>query len=158
MAARCGGLMLIQEMTRGDSLSRLKSMRLGRLACAKDAQPYITPFYFSFAGNYLYSFSTVGQRIEWMRENPLVCVETDEVMSSQDWVSIIIFGRYQELTDTAEWEQERAIAHELLQRYPDWWEPGYAKTKIDGRDRPLDPVYFRIEITKTTGRRATANG
>jgi nitroimidazol reductase NimA-like FMN-containing flavoprotein (pyridoxamine 5'-phosphate oxidase superfamily) len=150
--------MLIQEMTRGDSLSLLKSMRLGRLACAKDAQPYITPFYFSFAGNYLYSFSTVGQRIDWMRENPLVCVETDEVMSSQEWVSIIIFGRYQELTDTAEWERERAVAHELLQHHPDWWEPGYVKTTIDGRERPLDPVYFRIEITETTGHRATANG
>jgi nitroimidazol reductase NimA-like FMN-containing flavoprotein (pyridoxamine 5'-phosphate oxidase superfamily) len=150
--------MLIQEMTRGDSLSLLKSMRLGRLACAKDVQPYITPFYFSFARNYLYSFSTVGQRIEWMRENPLVCVETDEVMSSQEWVSIIIFGSYQELADTPEWERERASAHDLLQRHPDWWEPGYVKTTIDGRDRPLDPVYFRIEISETAGHRATANG
>ena len=32
--------------------------------------------------DYLYSFSTVGQKIEWMRANPNVCVETDEVTNS----------------------------------------------------------------------------
>jgi nitroimidazol reductase NimA-like FMN-containing flavoprotein (pyridoxamine 5'-phosphate oxidase superfamily) len=146
--------MLIHEITKGDGLKVLKNIRLGRLACAKGAQPYITPFYFVFSGNYLYSFSTVGHRIDWMRENPLVCVETDEVVSPEEWLSIIIFGRYEELPDTLEWERERAIAHELLQHNKAWWEPGYAKTIIDGTERPLIPVYFRIEILEVTGHRA----
>ena len=147
--------MLIQELTKGESLSILKNMRLGRLACSKDDQPYITPFYFSLSGHCLYSFSTVGQRIEWMRKNPLVCVETDKVVSSHDWVSIIILGRYEELLDTPDWERERAIAHELLQRCADWWEPGYSKTILHGTERPLVPVYFRIEIVEITGHRAS---
>ena len=145
----------IQEITKGESLSLLKGMRLGRLACSKDGQPYITPFYFDLSGDCLYSFSTVGQHVEWMRKNPLVCVETDRVVSPQDWLSIIIMGRYEELPDTPEWQRERTIAHELLQRNPDWWEPGYTKTIVHGTERPLVPVYFRIQMNEITGRRGS---
>jgi nitroimidazol reductase NimA-like FMN-containing flavoprotein (pyridoxamine 5'-phosphate oxidase superfamily) len=70
-------------------------------------------------------------------------------------VSIIILGRYEELLDTPDWERERAIAHELLQRCADWWEPGYSKTILHGTERPLVPVYFRIEIVEITGHRAS---
>jgi nitroimidazol reductase NimA-like FMN-containing flavoprotein (pyridoxamine 5'-phosphate oxidase superfamily) len=148
--------MLIQEITKQDSFNRLANMRLGRLACAQGAQPYILPFYFAYDSNYLYSFSTVGKKIEWMRVNPLVCVETDEVMSSEEWVSIIIFGRYEELPNTLEWEAERARAHELLQRKAIWWEPGYVKTIVQGAERQLVPVYFRIYIEQITGHQGSS--
>jgi nitroimidazol reductase NimA-like FMN-containing flavoprotein (pyridoxamine 5'-phosphate oxidase superfamily) len=148
--------MLIQEITKQDSLNRLTNMRLGRLACAQGAQPYITPFYFAYDSNYLYSFSTVGQKIDWMRVNPLVCVETDEVQSSEEWVSMIIFGRYEELPNTLEWETERERAHKLLQQKAIWWEPGYVKTIVQGAERPLVPVYFRIYIEQITGHQGSA--
>ena len=112
---------------------------------------------FHFSDNYLYSFATVGQKIEWMRANPLVCVEMDEVVTSEEWVSIIIFGRYQELPDTSEWKKERVLAYELLQRKANWWEPGYAKTIVHGTERPLVPVYFRIQILRVTGHHSTAD-
>jgi nitroimidazol reductase NimA-like FMN-containing flavoprotein (pyridoxamine 5'-phosphate oxidase superfamily) len=147
--------MLIQEITEEDSLNRLTHMRLGRLACAQDAQPYVTPFYFAYDSNCFYSFSTVGQRIDWMRVNPLVCVETDSVVSSEEWVSIIIFGRYEELPDTPQWETARGHAHELLEQKATWWEPGYVKTIIQGAERPLVPVYFRIHIEQITGHQGT---
>ncbi|HVB55048.1 MAG TPA: pyridoxamine 5'-phosphate oxidase family protein [Candidatus Acidoferrales bacterium] len=147
--------MLIREIAGQDSLKRLAHMRLGRLACAQGAQPYVAPFYFVYDSDYLYSFSTVGQRINWMRANPLVCVETDEVVSLEEWVSIIIFGRYEELPNTPEWETARERAHQLLQKRPTWWEPAYAKTIVQGAERPLVPVYFRIYIDQITGHQAS---
>jgi uncharacterized protein len=99
--------MLIQEMAKEENLSLLANMHLGRLGCAQGAQPYIAPFYFAYDSNYLYGFSTVGQKIDWMRANPLVCVETDDLVSSDEWVSIIILGRYEELPDTPEWKTQR---------------------------------------------------
>ena len=146
--------MLIQEITKQDSLNRLAHIRLGRLACAQGGQPYVTPFYFAYDSNYLYSFSTVGQRINWMRVNPLVCVETDQVVSPEEWVSIIIFGRYEELPDTPEWKRWREWAYGLLQKNAMWWEPGYAKTIVQEAERPLVPVYFRIQIVQITGHQA----
>src|SRR6202165_3936738 len=102
--------MLIQELTKQASLYLLARTSLGRIACAQGAQPYVVPFYFTYDNYYLYSFSTVGQKIEWMRAHPPVCVETDEVVSSQQWVSIIVFGLYEELPDTPACQQERASA------------------------------------------------
>jgi nitroimidazol reductase NimA-like FMN-containing flavoprotein (pyridoxamine 5'-phosphate oxidase superfamily) len=143
--------MLIQEVTPEDSLSLLSHLRLGRLACAEGAQPYVVPFYFAYDDGYLYSFSTVGQKINWMRANPLVCVQTGETASSEEWVSLVIFGRYEELPDTPELKSERDLAYQLLQRKGIWWEPGYARTIIKGVERPLVPVYFRIQIDRITG-------
>jgi uncharacterized protein len=147
--------MLIQELSRQASLDLLARMRLGRLACAQGAQPYVTPIYFVSHLGCLYGFSTLGQKIEWMRANPLVCIEADELVSAQEWVSLIVFGRYEELPDPPEWQSVRAFAHRLLKQYAVWWEPAYAKTILHGTERPLVPVFYRIHIHRMTGHRAT---
>lgn len=153
--ARCRQAVLIQELNRESSLDLLARTRLGRLACAQGAQPYVVPLYFAYENDYLYSFSTVGQKIEWMRANPRVCVEASEVVSPQQWVSVIVFGRYEELTDTPEWQSARAFAHSLLTKRAVWWEPAYVKTILHGTPRPLVPVYYRIRCLQVTGHRAT---
>jgi len=147
---------LIQELTRQASLDLLARTRLGRLACAEGAQPYVVPIYFASHHDYLYSFSTLGQKIEWMRANPLVCIEVDEVVSAQEWVSLIVFGRYEELPDLPEWQSSRAFAHQLLKQYAAWWEPAYVQTiLLHGARRPLVPIFYRIHVRQMTGHRAT---
>jgi len=79
--------------------------------------------------------------IEWMRVNPLVCVQADEVMSPQHWVSVVVFGRYEELPHTPEWQREREFAWKLLQQHAMWWEPGYVKTILHGTERSLVPIF-----------------
>jgi uncharacterized protein len=146
---------LIQDLTRQESLELLARTRLGRLACAQGAQPYVVPVHFAYDDNALYSFATVGQKIEWMRTNPLVCVEVDEVVSPEQWVSVIVFGRYEELSDTPERQGTRAVAHKLLQHAAMWWEPAYVESIHDGTPRPLMPVFYRIHVVRITGHRAT---
>jgi nitroimidazol reductase NimA-like FMN-containing flavoprotein (pyridoxamine 5'-phosphate oxidase superfamily) len=146
---------LIQELTSEESLALLARTRFGRLGCAQGGQPYVVPFYFAYKNDCLYSFSTVGRKIEWMRANPLVCVEADEVVNSEKWASVIVFGRYEEIPDTPDAQNQRAFAHDLLTENPIWWEPGYVKTILHGAERPLVPVYFRIHVTEITGHRAT---
>src|ERR1022692_3717393 len=92
-----GVIVLILEMTREASLDLLARAHLGRLACAQDNQPYVVPFYFAYDNNSLYSFTKAGQKIEWMRANPRVCVEVDDVVSPEEWVSVVVVGRYEEL-------------------------------------------------------------
>lgn len=149
------GAMLINELTKSASLECLSRLRFGRLACARDGQPYITPFYFARNGQHIYSFSTMGQKIEWMRTNPLVCVEADEHETPQKWSSIIVFGLYEELPKETEYEHLRELAHSVLEQRSIWWEPAYARTILSGAERQLDPIYFRIRIKTITGRRAT---
>jgi nitroimidazol reductase NimA-like FMN-containing flavoprotein (pyridoxamine 5'-phosphate oxidase superfamily) len=147
--------MLIQELSIQASLDLLARTRLGRLACAQGPQPYVVPCYFVYDANYLYSFSTVGQKIEWMRANPLVCVEADEVVSPQQWMSVVVFGRYEELPDTSEWQLEREFAYKLLQQYAMWWEPGYVKTILRGTERQLMPIFYRVYVDRISGHRAS---
>ncbi|HVB55347.1 MAG TPA: pyridoxamine 5'-phosphate oxidase family protein [Candidatus Acidoferrales bacterium] len=147
--------MLIQEMTRQESLDLLARTRLCRLGCTQGSQPYVVPFYFAYNNNSLYSASTVGQKIDWMRKNPLVCVETDEVVSPQEWMSVVVFGRYEELPDTPEYQPARVAAQNLLQRQGMWWKPGYVKTILHGTERQLVPVFYRINLRQITGHRAT---
>lgn len=149
--------MHIEELTRNVSLDFLAGSRLGRLACTNQSQPYVTPFYFAYHDQWIYSFSTVGQKIEWLRANPLVCVEVDEIASPQKWTSVIVFGRYEELAKTIEGDAARELAHNLLQQHQVWWEPGYARTAHHGTPRPLDPVYYRLSIDEISGHRATPN-
>ena len=73
--------MLIQSMTGVASLELLERATLGRVACTHEGQPYITPMSVTYDANWLYSFSTLGQKITWMRANPHVCVEVEELVS-----------------------------------------------------------------------------
>jgi len=147
--------MLIQMMTRVEAINLLKRTKLGRMACAHEGQPYITPITFAYDADFLYSFSIVGQKIAWMRKNPLVCLEADDILSNEDWASVIVFGAYEELPHTKEYESLREWAYLLLQKEPFWWEPAYVKTtSSEGKERPLEGLYFRIRINDITGRRA----
>ncbi len=145
--------MVIRELTRQASLDLRRA--LGRLACARANQPYVVPLFFAYHENNLYYASTIGQKIEWMCENPLVAVEVDEIENAQHWESVIVFGRYEEIADTPETRDTRQLAWSLLQKHELWWEPGYVETILGGAERPMAPLYFRIRIGRITGHAAT---
>ena len=143
--------MQIQDMSASMCIDLLQRAKLGRLGCTQGLQPYVVPISIAYQANFIYSFSTLGQKIEWMQANPLVCVEVDEIVSPREWLAVVIFGRYQELPDTPELQDTRLFAHYLLAKSANWWEPGYVKTLHEGKERPLHPIYFRISIDKITG-------
>ena len=146
----------IHEMSRDECLRVLAGARLARLACARENQPYVVPVYLAYheASGCLYGFTTPGQKVEWMRANPLVCVELDEIAAYDQWVSVIVTGRYEELPEPSKGEgvrlraqeyprqvgaaippwsadsrqrqvdDERELAWQVLQTLPVWWQPG----------------------------------
>jgi hypothetical protein len=178
--------MIVEEMSREECSQVLAEARLARLACAADNQPYVVPMYLVYhqapdGEDCLYGFTTIGQKVEWMRANPLVCVEVDEVSSRTEWVSVVAFGRYEELpivheptvgraptrSSTADWHEARAAASEyaneqlfarqLLEARAMWWEPAYTvRTEVVRGGRPSDtsPVFYKIHLTQMTGDRA----
>lgn len=87
--------MHIEELTMKASIDFLAGKRLGHLACVKRGQPYITPCYFAYHDQWIYGFSTAGQKIDWLRANPLACLEVDEITSFEEWISVVVFGRYE---------------------------------------------------------------
>jgi nitroimidazol reductase NimA-like FMN-containing flavoprotein (pyridoxamine 5'-phosphate oxidase superfamily) len=97
------------------------------------------------------------KKTKWMRLNPLVCIEADEMETLQKWCSVVAFGRYVELPKAVESERERHHAHALLWEGSSAWEPGYARTILHGKHEELEPLYFRIDVTEISGRRARSS-
>src|SRR5438270_9355020 len=163
--------MVIHEMTRAECLTVIAAGRLARLACARDNQPYVVPVYYAYdrtpdGGPCLYAFTTAGQKVEWMRANPRVCVEWDEVVRFDQWESVVAVGRYEELPGSPDgraggvggrsperaggaaplpsddWEagSERRRAQDLLRTHATWWEPGCADWAASGHRDHARPM------------------
>ena len=89
--------MNISEMTQQECTAMLKSARLGRLACVRDNRPYVVPIHFAFGDNFIFSFSLPGKKVEWMRENPHVCLQVDDVGGVHGWKSVVVDGLFEDL-------------------------------------------------------------
>src|SRR5205085_2831702 len=92
-----GSPMRITRMQDQECRDTLARLAFGRLGCARENQPYIVPIYFAYEVECLYGFATSGQKIEWMRTNPRVCIQSDEVLGNDNWTSVVVLGRYEEL-------------------------------------------------------------
>lgn len=143
--------MVIQEMTEQECRAMFTETRVARLACARDNQPYVVPIHVDFDGDYFYGYATLGMKIDWMRENPRVCLEMDDLTHEGQWLSVIVFGHYEELSQLPKHEGARDVAERLFQRHAAWWEP--ASVPLEGHQRRL-PIVYRIRIGRVTGRRA----
>lgn len=149
--------MRIRELTEAECLAVIGRSELGRLACVRRDQPYVVPIHFSFDPDRkcLYGFSSVGQKIKWMRENPRVCVEVDEITDKDHWTTVLIFGGYEELGESPDDKAAKQRAQELFKARPEWWFPAAART---ASHEPHAIVVYRIRIDRLTGRRAARSG
>jgi nitroimidazol reductase NimA-like FMN-containing flavoprotein (pyridoxamine 5'-phosphate oxidase superfamily) len=145
--------MVIQELTPHECADVLERTSLGRLGCARNGQPYVVPILFSFDRDRgcVYGFSTIGQKVVWMRDNPLVCLEVDDIEDKNHWRTVVIFGRYEEIQDSPEESEARQRAEALFQRRQEWWLPAAAKV---GSHQRHGVVVYRIHIDRISGRRA----
>jgi len=178
--------MLIQEMSREECLSFFSETRIARLAFVQENQPHIVPVYlvYDVASSdipSLYGVTTRGEKIEGMRTNPRVCVEVDEIIGFDRWVSVVALGWYEELADQTEGRDTdlmhlrhpsrsadealqqpsqtsgRLKAAQILQKQAMWWEPAATAWALRHDHKPgarYDPVYYRVCIDKVSGRRA----
>ena len=147
--------MVINEMTEEECSETLSRASLGRLACALDNQPYVVPIYFAYDEGNLFVMSTLGQKIEWMRANPKVCVQVDEMLGETGWVSVIANGRYQELREP-QFTDERLHARKLLEKRHRWWLAALAERQLRSGDDLITPLFFRIHVDSMTGLRSTS--
>ena len=146
--------MLIHELSPKECAEVLGRTNLGRLGCSRFDQPYIVPIHFSYDAerNCAYAFSTIGQKIEWMRENPKICLEVDDIGDKDHWTTVLVTGRYEEIHQATHAAEARRRAELFFQERPEWWLPAAAKV---GSREHHDMVVYRILIDALTGRRAT---
>lgn len=148
--------MQIQELNAGECSEVLSRSQLGRLACARVDQPYVVPIYFSYDAEHscLYAMSMLGQKVQWMRENPKVCLEVEDIKDKNHWTTILVFGRYQELERTPAHKDARARAEQGFLKRQESWLPAAAHVPSREHDHM---VIYSILVDRLTGRRASRN-
>jgi nitroimidazol reductase NimA-like FMN-containing flavoprotein (pyridoxamine 5'-phosphate oxidase superfamily) len=147
--------MLVTKMRSRECRELLVRLGFGRLACVSNNRPYIVPIYFAFDAECFYCFSTLGRKIEWMRENPLVCVEVDEIVAHDNWVSVVAFGHYLEFSNSPEDAKGHEYVRSLIAKRPLWWQSGYTAAQVRRKRKPVVPVFYCIQIEEITGLRAS---
>ena len=111
--------MEVNEMAAEECKAVLEHASLGRLGCSYENQPYVGPIHFAYDSGYLYVFSTFGQKVRWMRANPKVRVQTDQIENQGEWISVIVNGEYEELPGS-QYTAERKHASSLLAKRSHW--------------------------------------
>lgn len=144
--------MRILEISPDECKKLLKRVPMGRLACALDNQPYIVPVCFAFEADHLYVFSTIGQKIKWMRQNPKVCVQADEIGNRSSWISVIVNGTYVELQEP-QYTAEKEHARDRMAEFSEWWRTPLVERRENTSDLTIEPVFFRIDIVSMSGLR-----
>jgi uncharacterized protein len=144
--------MRIISIDREECVRLLNRVSVGRLACALDNQPYVVPVSFAYEPDCFYVFSTFGQKIEWMRQNPKVCLQADEIGSHHNWTSVVATGSYLELGEPR-YTAERERAKERLSQYSSWWLAPMAERREKTSEQLIEPVFFRIDVETMSGLR-----
>ena len=147
--------MRIIAMSQQECRELLKRVSIGRLGCSLDDQPYVVPDVvpvgFSYEPDYIYMFSTLGKKIKWMRQNPKVCLQADEIGNPSNWLSVIVTGTYLKLREP-QYTAQLEHALEQLEQYSEWWRNPLAQRREQTRDLSIETVFFRIDIGAMSGR------
>ncbi|PTM94203.1 pyridoxamine 5'-phosphate oxidase family protein [Mycoplana dimorpha] len=146
--------MYVREMSYPECHSLVAGGDLARLACCKDGQPYIVPITYALEGQCVYCFSMPGQKVEWMRDNPKVCLQVDTFYSGRQWKSVVVSGRFRELSHEQTPRSEWIHAWSLLERKTNWWEPGGLKPEPQEISPESPHIFFCVDVEGMTGRAA----
>ena len=90
-----------------------------------------------------------------MRANPQVCLQVDHIEDLPNWVSVIVWGEFEELADDAEKEAMRLFLDRMepLQVSETGLSPHRAPAGVPALDLQGQlMMFYRIKVTERTGR------
>ena len=145
----------IQEMSHDEIEEVLNRIRYGHLGCSKNNHPYVIPIHFAYHDHDIYFYTTEGKKSEMIDSNPEVCLQVEEVVDNENWLSVIVIGDAEKLAD----DNERQEALAAVTAANPSLTPAVSFRWIDNWVRELRDigVIYRIKRKRTSGRR-TAEG
>lgn len=135
---------MVRELSTEEIEDILKGQLYGRIGCSADGVAYVVPVSYVFDGSWIYGHTYEGMKTGIMRKNPEVCLQVDIVNNMVNWVSVIAWGNYEEITDAG--EREDVAARLITRRIPEMNIGNLPSMKGQ------QTIIYRISITKMTGR------
>ena len=144
-------MLKITEMAQGEIVALLLRSTYGHLACTRDDVPYVVPMNYAFDGQYVYFFTTVGTKTEFMAANQQVCFQVEELFGAGHWRSVMLMGRAEPVT--APPETERAM--QLISERNPALTPALNQTEIGAWTRLNRIAIYRVRPDGLYGRKTT---
>lgn len=90
---------MIEALSQHQVINILKTEYVGRIGCSDKDQPYVVPvtFYFDEDSNSIISHTGEGLKLQMLRNNPQACFQLDRIRAINDWESILVWGKFEEL-------------------------------------------------------------
>jgi nitroimidazol reductase NimA-like FMN-containing flavoprotein (pyridoxamine 5'-phosphate oxidase superfamily) len=147
---------MIEHLTNGQIEEVLKDNVWGHLGCNDGLNTYVYPFNYLYDGKYITCHSQRGFKTQVMRQNNRVCLQVDEVSDDNNWKSVMVLGKYQEVEDELQYnDASRAFADRRF--FPKISESSIISETGDEEEKmeltsDSKPVIFRIVIDEKIGR------
>lgn len=147
-------IVMLGELTDQQIDFVLHTQVIGRIGCQTKDKLYVVPITYAFDGECIYAFTKEGLKINAMRQNPEVCFEVDIIENMANWRSVIVWGKYRELTD----EAERKAGLKLLMdkitpmRTSETVKPKPQRMAPQIVERERKPIVIEIRLKEKTGR------
>ncbi|NVB78348.1 MAG: pyridoxamine 5'-phosphate oxidase family protein [Kofleriaceae bacterium] len=145
---------MIGELSPSQIEALLHQQVVGRIGCHAQGITYVVPTTYAYLDGAIVAHTGDGLKVRMMRENPRVCFEVDDLSRLPQWSSVIVQGRYEELTG----EAADAALSQLVDRLRAT--PPAASSRPRQGSGVFEPgthaerpeVVFRIVIAEKTGR------
>lgn len=139
----------LQPMSDVECLNFLDRARFGHLGFINQGQVEILPINFIFRDGYIYSHSLEGHKLEAMRKNPHVCIQTDQIENMNKWQSVQAWGRFEECLEDDGNRVMRDLIKNLQLSDQSW---GNSALELDFSALLERAIIYRIKIQKFVGR------
>lgn len=140
----------VAELSRQQIVELLERLDYGHLACSLDDRPYVIPVHFAYDNGEIFIYTTEGKKSRILAANPRVCLQFEEVIDNQNWVSVIIDGEAARVTDAK--ERERILG--LIVAINPTLTPAVSIHWMDNWVRENIEVLYRIVPLEMNGRQA----
>jgi len=138
----------LQNIASAEQMNMLRRKNFAHLGCAAGREVYVVPITYALEGDYIYSHSRQGHKIEVMRKHPDVCIQVEEITDLFHWKSVIAWGRYEEL----EGDQAAQASRILLQSVVKNFAEKVSQLELDFAAITVKSIFFRLRIERMTGR------
>ena len=141
----------IGQLSREEMDELLSASKVGRLGLSVGDNPYVVPVSYWYSEGKIYFHSSDGKKIQYIKKNPQVCFEVDELAEDGSWKSVIAYGKVTLATDM---ETRMKAFQKAFEHYD--VEMGAAHPKMKGQKTSMtgiDMYVGWIDIIEMTGRK-----
>lgn len=147
---------MLKNLEIDDCLKVLGNNYIGRLGYIFGQTPYIIPitYFHDVAAKCIISYSANGHKLHAMRQYNKVTLQVDEIESLQDWKSVLVQGRFEELTGSDAKLYLHRFANgvrEIMER-KNLTVPKFIKNFSNAQENRGVPIVYQLVINDIVGK------